>query len=105
MVLFAVSIESEFPRMHVLLSPCWMLRAVALVSRLVMYIFRIISEVCCLLPVPGIFVLAPLDSGSVYPSPPQNDIGHQRCSCNSMMYKYEAWTSRRGSCADFLFTI
>ena len=81
------------------------MRAAAFVSRLVMYIFRIISEDCCLLPAPGGVILPPLNSGEYYRAPPQDDIGDQRCDCNSVMYKYEVQTSRRGSCVDLLFAI
>ena len=80
-----------------------MMRAVAFVSRLIMYIFRIVSEDCCLLPVPGVFIYEPLNSNEFYPPPQQNDSGDQSCDCNSVMYKYEVQTSRRGSSVDLLF--
>ena len=92
-------------RIRVLLVPCWMMRVVAFVSQLVMYIFCIVSEDCCLLPVPGVFIYGPLNSNEFYPPPQQNDSGDQTCDCNSVMYKYEVQTSRGGSCADFHFAI
>ena len=68
-----------------------------------MYTFLIVSEDCCLLPVPGVFIYEPLNSNEFYPPPQQNDSGYQTCDCNSVMYKYEVQTSRRGSCVDLPF--
>ena len=82
-----------------------MLRAVAFVSRLVMHIFRIISEDCRLLPAAGEYTYGPLSSDEFYVPPQHDDSGDQTCDCNSVVYKYEVQTSRRGSCVDLLFAI
>ena len=96
-------IAIPWARIHVLLVPRWMMRAVAFVSRLVMYIFRIVSEDCCLLPVPGTYTTERHDSAEVYKAPVEDDSGDQKCDCNSVTYKYEVQTSERRPCADLPF--
>ena len=71
-----------------------MLRAVAFVSGFVMYIFRIISDDCCLLQALESYPYEAMNvSGLIYPPPRQNDSSDQTCDCNSVMYKYEVQAS------------
>ena len=74
-------------RMLALLVPHWMHRAVVLVGRVVIYIFRVISEVCCLLPV--VYNYPPINSSQYYLPPSKNHSGDLGCDCNTVMYKYE----------------
>jgi len=73
-------------RIPVLLVPHWMHRAVVLVGRVV-YIFRVIFEVCCLLP--AIYTYDPLNSSQYYTPPRKDYSGDLDCDCNTVMYKYE----------------
>ena len=87
-------------RIHVLLVPCWMLRVVASVSRLVTYIVHAVSEDHRLLLV--VYTYPPVNSSQYYLPPSGNHSGDLACDCNSVMYKYEAQTSQRGTCANLL---
>ena len=65
-------------------------RVVGLVSRLVMYIFRVISKDFCLSPVD--YNYPPINSSQYYLPPSSSHAGDLDCDCNTVMYKYEIQT-------------
>jgi len=83
------------------LVPCWMHCVVVLVGRLVVDIFPVASEDFCLLPVA--YIYPQLNASQHYLPPRVDHLGDLECDCNTVMYKYEVQTPRRGSRTDFLF--
>jgi hypothetical protein len=84
-----------------MLVPDWMHHVVVLVSRLVMSLFLVVSEDCCLLPV--VYSYPSLVPGQYYLPPRKNHSGDMECDCNTVMYKYEVRIPQRGPCADLPF--
>ena len=78
-----------------------MLGVVASVSRLVTYIIYAVSKDYRLLLV--VYAYPPVNGSRYYLLPSGNNPGNLECDCNSVMYKYEVQTSRRGSSVDLLF--
>ena len=69
-------------------------RVVPSVSRFVVHIFRIVSEVCHLLP--EVYDYLPLVDSSDYYLPPSD--GYSLiCDCNTVMYKYESRPPKDGT--------
>ena len=63
-------------------------RVAPLVSRLVMYAFRVASEDRRLLSV--VYNYPPLDGDQYYIPPRKDDYGDMNCDCNTVMYKYKS---------------
>jgi len=66
-----------------------------------MEVLPVVSEYFYLLPV--VYYYPPVDVGQFYVPPRVDHPGDLDCDCNTVMYKYEAQTPRRGSYADFIF--
>lgn len=88
-------------RILALLVPHWMHRAVVFVSRLVVNIFPVVSEDCCLLP--ASYIYPPLNTSEWYLPPNADNLGDLSCDCNTVMYKYEVRALQRGSYANSPF--
>jgi len=71
------------------------------VGQLVVDIFSVVSEDFCSLP--AVYIYPPLNASQSYLPPRAGYPAGLECDCNTVMYKYEVQTPRRGSCTDLVF--